>query len=248
MVRMNEYGGFSGVWTGRRRPRKKVRMENVVCALLLTWFLLGMLLTPLLELAVLPQGAQDGGPVSTTADVSLLREEVWIDLTLAERMDVLEWIAAVEGDALGLPFAVQVTEGELEDRVQGTYRNQERQITMSRKLVRNGSTLEVLDTLAHELYHAYQYCVVELYQKNEAYQDLLLFSAANAEVYCREFENYQSGTEGGFSEYFNQQVEIDARAFAREICEKYGELQNVPEGLFPQMVAAGQQIEKKISL
>ena len=244
MVRMNEYGGFSGVRTGRRRPRKRVRIASVVCALLLTWFLLGMLLTPLLELSVLPQGAQDGGPASTTADVSLLREEVWVDLTLAERMNVLEWIAAVEGDALGLPFAVQVTEGELEDRVQGTYRNQERQITLSRKLVRNGSALEVLDTLAHELYHAYQYCVVELYQKNEAYQDMLLFSAANAEVYCREFENYQSGTEGGFSEYFNQQVEIDARAFAREICEKYGEIQNVPEGSFPQRITAEQQIEK----
>lgn len=202
------------------RKSSRPRPLTAAAAFLLSCFLLGMLLTPLLELPALwreEHGISDSKPV----DFHLLREDQWSALSTDARLEVLKGVAAAEAEVLGLPFPVNVKMDALESRIRGIYRHKARQITLNQTFVCTGTASEVVETLAHELYHAYQHCVVELYLENEAYQDLKLFTDVNAKEYCRELAEYQDGLEGKFEAYYRQQIETDARAYAQKVCEIY---------------------------
>ncbi len=191
-----------------------------VAALLLSFFLLGMLLTPLLELSTTWKEERN---ISTPNPVNLrlIQEEHWSALSPDARLEVLRGIAATEAEILGLPFPVTVKMATLESRVRGTYQSKNRLITLNQTFVCTGTAPEIVETLAHELYHAYQHCIVDLYLESEKYQRLMLFSDANAKEYCRELAEYQDGMEGEFDSYYQQQPEVDARAYAQRVRETY---------------------------
>ena len=72
-----------------------------------------------------------------------------------------------------------------------------------------------LDTLCHEVYHAYQEMQVELYEDlNSPYREMELFH--DAAVYAEEFRDYKDGDEDGYDLYYEQQCEEDARNYACE--------------------------------
>jgi len=150
-----------------------------------------------------------------------LKEEIWDELGAERRLKVIQEVARAEGAELGLPFSVQVCIDDLEEGVLGCYEHKKHRITVDEQRLCRGSAGEVLQTLGHELCHAYQHCLVDLYQENRRYQNLAVFSQANIPTYSDEFDHYQSGSRGDVTAYYTQLVEIEARAFAKYILEKY---------------------------
>lgn len=214
-------------------PTRRCRRKNsLVCrirtifAIGLLSFLIGMMLEPLVEtLGELEKGVDAVEAASQNDDsINCLSEEVWRTLEPEERLEVVRVVAELERRTLGLPFEVQVQEGKLNKQVAGSYEHGKHRITIREDRLRLGTARKVLETLAHELCHAYQHCLVDLYQGNRQYQDLALFSQANVPTFCMEFRDYKNGENGTFREYYEQQVEVDARAFAEQIIKKYDDV------------------------
>lgn len=175
------------------------------------------------------QRAQDGsGAVEedTIANhmetLCLLEEERWTGLSELERLDVLQVVANIERRYLGIPHEVPVGAGTLDEGTLGQYNPVTYQIVLSLDHLAEDDVEEVLDTVLHECYHAYQRAVVELYGESAGcYRDLMLFRAA--QIYAQELGDYQNAGEDGenFSGYYTQRFERDARIYAEESVADY---------------------------
>ena len=74
---------------------------------------------------------------------------------------------------------------------------------------------EAVDTLCHEVRHAYQHDSVDAFLSlDKEYQQLVIFDDMRA--FYENLEDYQSAMRDGFEEYENQTVEADSRKYAEE--------------------------------
>lgn len=141
-----------------------------------------------------------------------LEEEQWAGLTLQERIELMQLIADIETDYLGLPDALQVYSLNMPSSTLGLYSHESRSVCISRDHLLNALPEECLDTVLHEVYHSYQHHLCVLYEEtNDAYRSMLFLRKAGG--YMDEFENYESG-EDDFIDYYIQTCEFDARDYA----------------------------------
>ena len=161
----------------------------------------------------------------------LLQEEQWQTLSARERLNVLQKVANTEAVYFGLPHELNVTAGNLEEDTCGTYRDDTHTICISLDYLMEESPREVLRTLYHESYHAFEHRMVDHYNAlSPEEQKLLLYQ--QVAVYAREFQNYQDGTES-FEGYYRQTCERDSRTYADSAVAVFyhvmGEDQQEPE-------------------
>lgn len=154
---------------------------------------------------------QPGSTMENRAQtLCLLDSGRWKELTPQERMNVLQAVADVEGERLGLPHELNLRADDLQGTVIGQYADGTHSISVDLDYLERLQPLELVETVAHEAYHAYQHRLVELYEETELKQLQLLQTAA---VYRQEFASYVDGTEDLYR-YAGQQVEQDSRAYA----------------------------------
>jgi hypothetical protein len=147
-----------------------------------------------------------------------LEEDTWETLDRAERLDLLQTVANIEDTYLGLPHELSVTAGDLPESIAGQYDDRTHSITLDDDYLMNRLAHEVLDTVCHEAYHAYQHRLCDAYDSLDSdFKGLLLFY--RTEKYTVDFEHYYSGDD--FDAYYSQQVEIDARNYAADAVEDY---------------------------
>ena len=78
---------------------------------------------------------------------------------------------------------------------------------------------EILDSLCHEAYHAYQHCLCEAYDSVDAeFRDLRAFEGILE--YKAEFADYTHGDDDFYAYYF-QRCEADARSYAEDAVYDY---------------------------
>lgn len=143
-----------------------------------------------------------------------LQYSVWCDLSLAERMDVLQIICNIEANYLGTDFELNLSASPLEECVLGQFNENSHSITIDMELVKFGSSEEVLSTLLHECRHGYQYsCVSLLDDFKEEDKDLYIYREIAEYKYG--FDNYDK------IPYYTNPVEMDARQYSRESVEDY---------------------------
>lgn len=149
----------------------------------------------------------------------LFQDEVLAGLDLQQRLDALQELCAVERTNLGLPHELIVEAGPLPAEGNlARYNDSLHRITFDLEHLLTASGEELLDTLAHECYHAYQFRLVDAWrQLPEAYRNLQPFQMA--ESYDREMQHYQRGDD--FFAYYDQDLEADAREYAAGAVERY---------------------------
>ena len=151
--------------------------------------------------------------------VKLLREEFWVDLSVQERIDVLQTIANIEASHLGLPHKLKVISVSIDEKTLGYYADQTHTIAINACVLQNSGTQEVLEVLVHEAYHAYEYRLAELYRAaDDNLQDLRLLQ--RAKIYSEELETYIDGEVDPVG-YMFQSVEIDCDAYAAAAVDDY---------------------------
>lgn len=155
--------------------------------------------------------------------ISRLHQDRWENLSPQERTAVLQQVADTECDYLGIPYRLSVSVVEMErNSVRGYYSHKNHGICLNRVLVDTMSAEENLSTLLHEVYHAFEFAVVEVYEETDAsFQNLRFFE--NAWAYSEEFDNYISGTED-FDAYRNQLVEQDSNAYSDQRLRDYADV------------------------
>ncbi|HWP79442.1 MAG TPA: hypothetical protein VN446_02265 [Candidatus Acidoferrum sp.] len=147
-----------------------------------------------------------------------LEEDAWETLDAEARLNLLQTVANIEDTYLGLPHELKVEAGNLDESVVGQYNDRTHTITVSADALLTRPAAEILDTLCHEAYHAYQHRLCDAYDSLDSdYKGLLLFY--KAETYTDEFENYYDGDD--FEVYYSQRVEVDCRNYAAGAVEDY---------------------------
>lgn len=151
--------------------------------------------------------------------VLLLQEHFWQELTVEEKLDVLQIVANIEARYLGLPTKLNVSVNNLEESVLGLYADNTYTIHFDLSHVEHSPASDVLNTCCHEAYHSYQYRLVDVYNSTEDnLKGLRLYKEASR--YVNEFNNYVSGNTDFYS-YYSQQCEEDAREYAEDAVNDY---------------------------
>lgn len=136
----------------------------------------------------------------------------WEALTAQEKLNVLQTVANIEQRYLGLPHELNVGVEDKDGNTAGTYYDETHEILISTSCLLYDSPWELVNTICHEAYHAYQHRLVDLW--NYADQDsrgLKIFRRVRS--YAEEFQNYV-GSEDNFNTYYIQHCESDARDYA----------------------------------
>lgn len=154
--------------------------------------------------------------------VKLLHEKNWGNLTMEEKLEVVATVKNIEMSTFGISDEVYVKSSALEYGVAGGFSPSEQSIDIDMEFLRSAPSEEIVNTICHESYHAYEYQQVEVYRGlSDKYKDLPLFN--KVEKYSYEFSNYIDGDED-FDAYESQAIEADARAYAELRTEAYFEI------------------------
>lgn len=147
--------------------------------------------------------------------ISKIDESIWKNLSLEDRLDVMQTLANVEKVQLGISHEVNVRADSLGLGTYGTYDHSKHEVTINTQVLMDDDSTEAVKTLCHELRHAYQHDSADAFLSlDREYQQLKIFDDMRA--FYENFEDYQSASRDGFEEYENQTVEADSREYSEE--------------------------------
>lgn len=151
--------------------------------------------------------------------VLLLQDELWDTLSANQKLDVLQTIANIERRYLGIPSELWVGVAELKEGTAANYNDSTHGIMINMDSLLNDSSWELLDSVCHEAYHAYEHRLCDVYESlREEDKQLRIFRQSG--IYSNEFCNYENG-EKDFYKYYNQKCEEDARSYAEDAVNDY---------------------------
>lgn len=145
----------------------------------------------------------------------------WDELNVAEKERVIRSIALIEKEKLGISNDVEITVSteKMSAYTCGYYIDSSKEIFINYKYLNEGELKDVLQTILHEMHHAFvHYTVENIDYESELVQDNYYYKQARA--WKENTENYISSNIN-FDEYQNQPIEADARAYAEERAEYY---------------------------
>lgn len=177
-------------------------------------------------------GSAEPEPVDRSG-LAGLEASNWAQMGTEERAEVLQLLVDVEREKLGIPEKLVLTVEDL-GRKNGEYTGLYGVVQIDPDHLENSPEWRVIETVCHEVYHCYEHCLVDIYTGSSA-KNRHLSVFEKAKQYKWEFENYvdPEGREGeAFYEYYDQEVERDARAYATMTAPEYYPWMEgrVPEG------------------
>lgn len=216
-------------------PWKKVVLPTLMAARTLTaWVLCAVLVVsgvnvlrgvPLVEPEKQLVAKPTDRPRTTVEDneqvLRQLSRFTWMELDATQRLSVLQVVADIEADALGIP-GMAVCAETLEENTLGVYRSKERIIAVDLNRLLAEDSLTMVEVICHECYHGYQEALLELYRAApEEYKSLQIFDSVAWYEY--EFSNYIYGNDD-YGAYYHQLCETDSRRYAASAIKKYSDL------------------------
>ena len=175
--------------------------------------------SPSLIPAVKPAAAVEENKAETVEKniplISKIDESIWKNLSLEDRLDVMQTLANVEKVQLGISHEVNVRADSLGLGTYGTYDFNKHEVTINTQVLMDDDSTEAVKTLCHELRHAFQHDVTDAYLSlDEEYQQLAVFD--DVRKYYENLDDYQNASRDGFEEYENQTVEADSREYSEK--------------------------------
>ncbi len=169
--------------------------------------------------SVLPSREYSEGDKAYISACEKLDESVWQELTVQERLDVLQTISNYEC-YVNLGCEPASVRAGYPDRVSvlGEHNSITDTIFINIEHLEDGPVYDVLDTLLHETRHAWQNAVIEMYTRVEgrlSEQDMQLELFRQAKQFLLNNDDYTSGSDD-FDAYFGQPMEEDSRRWAEQ--------------------------------
>lgn len=149
-----------------------------------------------------------------------LDRESWDGLSLQERLDTLQTVADIERSHLGLTEALSLGAEPLEEGVAACYDDNTRRILVSLDRLEQDDPLQMLNSVCHEVFHAYQHRLCDVWRSTEeSCRDLACFR--DVEDYITEFTYYPILARDDTG-YYAMTCEKNAREYAAEREKEYG--------------------------
>lgn len=140
----------------------------------------------------------------------------WDELNVAEKERVIRSIALIEKEELGIGDDVEiiVSTEKMSEFTYGYYVDASKEIFVSYKHLNEGQLKDVLETILHEMHHAFvHYTVESIDYESELVKENYYYKQARK--WKENVDNYIS-SDSDFDKYQNQPIEADARAYAEE--------------------------------
>ena len=155
------------------------------------------------------------------------KTDIFQELSPDEKEEFVLCTTDIITNYLRIPYKVNVRIKPLKGNVVADYSNSSRIITVDDEYLKTCSGREIVDTVAHECYHARENYLISLFDR-QSEEDKAFLSVSPEfsciEDYKKELKHYK--TEG--EEYANQQIEIQARLFAEDFVEDWvGKLEEI---------------------
>lgn len=150
-----------------------------------------------------------------------LSAENWKLLSRNERLRVLEEVILIEKEHLDIEDDIYLQSEDFGDiAIMGNYCDQTQTITINTYYLDQDDSNMSLNPILHEIYHSYQYQLVENYVNMVSFiKDHKLYN--KAKIYKKEFADYCDGSDD-YMKYFSQVCEIDSREYAYKRTDFYG--------------------------
>ena len=146
----------------------------------------------------------------------------WEPLTTIQKLSVLQDVCNCESNYWGMDYKVTIVVDDLQEHTLGSYCDTERIIVIDKQHLENDAPDEILDTVLHEMYHAWEHCLVRLYLDSSPTQrKMRVFQ--HCDEYIKEMTNYQDGGANyeSFMAYYCQFLEKDSRIYAADTMKEY---------------------------
>ena len=151
--------------------------------------------------------------------LSKLEESTWATLSTKERVNVLQLVANIENQHLGLPTELNVVLSSEGENLIASYRDNLHTICFNVDYLDTQSAEKSIDSICHEAQHAYLSRLVDaMHEVGEKNRDLQVFQ--RAALYEQEFNHYKTASKS-FSGYYNQACETDARTYGKIRTQTY---------------------------
>ncbi len=146
-----------------------------------------------------------------------LDEDKWKTLSVQERITVLKHLMDYETDILDIP-PIEIHAGLIGDATMGVYDHSINMIEINVEHLDLCPVEEVIDTVCHEVRHAFQWQVVDSIDWDNPVFQAPYFEEMRS--WLENYHNYKSVWIYGYDEYENQPVEVDARDYAKKETER----------------------------
>ena len=156
-----------------------------------------------------------------------LEESTWKHYSVPEKMTVMQRLTDFETQTLGIS-SVPVTADLIGSYTLGMYNEETNELFINTKYLDTSPVEECIDTICHEVRHALQFQVVNAIDWDNPVFQTAYFDELRSWLHNQ--EDYQNAWLGGFEEYHNQPLEVDARDYAATETERimsyiHGDLQ-----------------------
>lgn len=153
--------------------------------------------------------------------VKLFDKEHWGNLSIDEKLEAAAVVKNIEMSNMGISHEIYIMSQSMDNDVLGWYSHEEKAIALNIDHMRNSEPEDIIRTICHECFHAYEHQQVELYDSvDEKYKNMPMFSPA--QKYAYEFENYVNGDDD-YEAYYSQSAEENAREYAEYRTQHYYE-------------------------
>ncbi len=148
-------------------------------------------------------------------EISVIDDSVWNTLSFDEKVDALQTLANVEKVQLGICHEINVCVEALGSSTYGSYDYSTHRVRINEQIIEDETAYQCVETLCHELRHAYQHDVVDAYLSlDKEHQQLEIFN--DVRRYYESLDDYQYASIDGFDAYESQLVEVDSRKYGEE--------------------------------
>lgn len=158
----------------------------------------------------------------------------WDSLDIKDKERLIRTVALIEKENLGInkDTEVVVLTKKMSTCTLGYYIDEKNEIYINYKHLNEGELSDVLNTVIHEMHHAFVYYTISTldYESEEVKNN---YYYQKAREWKENSENYISSNDG-FDKYETQPIEADARAYAKERVALYENfIENTSENATP---------------
>ena len=164
---------------------------------------------------------EENKPLSASEEILIPELARWEELSLEERFQAICKVGILEEKHLGIenPDEIELSYGKFNKNKLAYYSDTEKTIRINVDELNTGSVQENIDSIIHEVFHAYQHYILSTLD----FESSLVknsFYYADARAWKENMENYISG-QTDYLAYEAQPLEADARRYAEQRAQIY---------------------------
>lgn len=149
------------------------------------------------------------GQVFDLLDQKQFKKRTWKKASVEERKSILNAFMREVSRIMGISISGDIEFASLGENTRGGYTSESNSIRINVDRLGEAGSYALIQTIIHEMRHAYQHQVVEHPENFSVTQETV-------EQWRNNFEHYRSMSEYGYDSYVTQPIEYDAKKFAKQ--------------------------------